>query len=144
MEVKLSETRKTGGGGGGDLLIFTETEGDSKKIYESLKREDSGLRETTAAFRQPKSQYNAKETDYLSVVATDVDTRVREEEIEAAILDKKSLKVKVIRLINRASRYGIPKVKVTYEKKKEMEQPPGTAVSSSEPAPAELKNTGRK
>ena len=45
--VKVSETRRTMGK---DLLIFPETEEDSKKIYESMKREDSGLMGTSAVF----------------------------------------------------------------------------------------------
>ena len=51
----------------------------------------------------------------------DVDPTIGEEEIETAILEKQGLKVKVMRFINRTSGRGIPKVKVTFEKKEEME-----------------------
>ena len=118
MGVKVSETRRTMGK---DLLIFPETEEDSKKIYESMKREDSGLMGTSAVFRPPRSSTEAKVEDALSVVVKDVDPTIGEEEIETAILEKQGLKVKVIRFINRTSGRGIPKVKVTFEKKEEME-----------------------
>ena len=112
MEVKVSETRRTMGK---DLLIFPETEEDSKTIYESMKREDSGLMGTTAVFRPPKSTAEAKVEDALSIV--DVDTTIGEEKIETAILEKQGLKVKVVRFINRTSGRDIPKVKVTFEKR---------------------------
>ena len=51
----------------------------------------------------------------------DVDPTIGEEEIETAILEKQGLKVKVIRFIKRTSGRGIPKVKVTFEEKEEME-----------------------
>ena len=85
MNVKVSETRKTMGK---DLLIFPETEEDSKKIYESMNREDSSLTGTTSVFRPPKNSAEAKVEDALSVVVKDVDTKIREEEIEAASLEK--------------------------------------------------------
>ena len=118
MEVKVSETRRTMVK---DLLLFPETEEDSKKIYESMKREYSGLMGTSAVFRPPKSSTEARVEDALSVVVKDVDTTIGEEEIETAILEKQGLKVKVIRFINRTSGRGIPKVKVTFVKKEEME-----------------------
>ena len=124
MGVKVSETRRTMGK---DLLIFPETEEDSKKIYESMKREDSGLMGTSAVFRPPRSSTEAKVEDALSVVVKDVDTTIGEGDIEKAILEKQGLKVKVIRFINRTSGRGIPKVKVTFEKKEEME----AAISNS-------------
>ena len=105
-----------------------------------MTREDSSLIGAAAALRQPKSQSNAKEADDLSVVATEIATRVREEEIEKAILEKQGLKVKVIRHINRASERGIPKVKVTSEKKEEM----GEATKNNRLFIAELKSTRRK
>ena len=106
---------------GKDLLIFPETEEDSKKIYESMNREDSGLIGTTAVFRPPKNSAEAKVEDALSVVVKDVDTKIKEEEIEEAILEKQGLKVKVVQFINRASGRGIPKEKVTFVKKEERE-----------------------
>ena len=118
MNIKVSETRRTMAK---DLLIFPETEEDSKKIYESLKREDSGLVGTSAIFRPPKKSAEAKVEDSLSVVVKDVDTKAEEEDIEAAIMEEQRLKVKVVRFINRSSGRGIPKVKVTFEKKEEME-----------------------
>ena len=111
--VKVSETRKTMRK---DLLIVPETEEDSKKIYESMNREDIG---TTAVFRPPKNSAEAKVEDALCVVVKNVDTKIREEEIEDAILEKQGLKV--VRFINRASGRGNPKVKVTFDKKEEME-----------------------
>ena len=63
-----------------DLLIFPETEEDSKKIYESLKKEDSGLIGTSAIFRPPKKSAEAKVEDSLSVVMKDVDIRAEEED----------------------------------------------------------------
>ena len=92
MKVKVSETRRTMRK---DLLIFPETEEDSKIIYESMKREDSGLMGTSAVFRPPKSSAEAKVEDALSVVVKDVDTTIGEEEIETAIQEKQGLKVKV-------------------------------------------------
>ena len=86
-----------------------------------MNREDSGLMGTSAVFRPPKSSTEAKVEDALSVVVEDVDTTIGEEEIETAILEKQGLKVKVIRFINKTSGRGIPKVKVTFEKKEEME-----------------------
>ena len=118
MNIKVSETRRTMAK---DLLIFPETEEDSKKIYESLKREDSGLVGTSAIFRPPKKSAEAKVEDSLSVVVKDVDTKAEKEDIEAAIMEEQRLKVKVVRFINRSSGRGIPKVKVTFEKKEEME-----------------------
>ena len=84
-----------------DLLIFPETEEDSKKIYESLTKEESGLIGTSAIFRPPKKSAEAKVEDALSVVVKDVDTRAGEEDIEAAILEEQGLKVKDVRFINR-------------------------------------------
>ena len=118
MNIKVSETRRTMAK---DLLIFPETEEDSKKIYESLKKEDSGLIGTSAIFRPPRKSAEAEVEDSLSVVMKDVDIRAEEEDIEAAIMEEQGLKVKVVRFINRTSGRGIPKVKVTFEKKEEME-----------------------
>ena len=51
---------------GGDLLIFPETEEDSKKIYESIKKKIG----TSGTFRQPlKNSAAAKVEDSLSIVA---------------------------------------------------------------------------
>ena len=73
MGVKVSETRRTMGK---DLLIFPETEEDSKKIYESMKREDSGLMGTSAVFRPPRSSTEANVEDALSVGVKDVDPTI--------------------------------------------------------------------